>query len=728
MADRLKLIRLIVVPFLIISFAIYVCLNLITPLNKAFEISLFLGIVSTLFFIFYSEKSNPKKTFFLLFNWKSLCLIIPSMFIVFVFGFVLSPLVKSVTVDGHKLFGLTALGDYYKHLYILAAIKTGGLPAHFSFFPTATLSYYYGYYLIPAAISSVFSLDLAKVFYFYILTTTFVVIFIVVQICMALFQTWYQRLLAFTLFLFGTGLDILPTLIQAKRGILTANHIEFWSQILNPTNYLVNNLYTALLWVPQHALPALVVLVTGISLLKEKKMPVLWLTLAIWFCVISSTFVSVSLAIWLCLAFIFIRRTRYSITIAGVVSLCFLAPYLVSLSGRGSLLSFGFYMTPFQYLSFAPYWLNCLLTFFTEFGLMIVAIPIFASIRHKTKRGENVLISVAIILPILMGLFIKSSGFNDYSMRSILPSQMALPFLVAAILNKLGSFLWKKVIFLLLLLSFIPSMTGFFYEIHFRLIDRGTIDWPTTELLTSLRKKPVQNLAAIDNEDWVFLIPSYGYQPIFSPRLFDSGGYISQSGIHLQASYADDVNNLFIFPTHGSSQREVYKSQQNKFQQISQFFNYHQSLNFIVSKKNGTKNGLNPWSKIFEISAVEGSPITSNYTIFNSHNIYTTLKSKNISVNSKLSQKIIIDKSNHFLLNQGLWSIVACSAEKQPQTKLEFENNHLLFDTNSSNGQNICTGVLYYQSTPRTINISPASKFQSLYIAPVTVNTISFLN
>ncbi len=726
MADNLKLIRLVLFPFLIFTFVIYACLYLITPIRLAYEISMLLGLFSTSIVI-YCERLSYKKIFAILFDWKSICLVVPAIFIIFVFGFVLSPLIKQVAVDGHTVFGLTALGDYYKHLYVLSAIKTGGLPAHHPFFPSANLSYYYGYYLIPAAISNAFNLNLARVFFFYILTTTFIVLYVVIQIAMGLFTTWYQRLLSFVLFVFGTGLDIVPTLIQAKTGALTANHIEFWSQVLNLSNFLVNNLYTALLWVPQHTLPGIVALVTGLIIIKDKKVSFFWLTFAVWFCFISSTFVSIALVIWLGLAFIFFKKNRLSLLISGIFVVCLLYPYLIELSGRGSLLSFGFYMTPFLYLPFAPKWINICLTFFTEYGLIIAAIPIFIAVQPKSNHKKAIYIALAILLPIIIGLFVKSAGFNDYSMRSILPSQMALPFLMAYSLSNFTVSIWKRSVFVLLLLSLIPSMAGFFYEVHFRLIDRGVIDWQSSEMLTNLRRKPVTNLAAISNEDWVFLIPSYGFQPLFSPRLFDSSGYISGMGLVEQELYAKSVNNLFIYQKYGTSPTEIFHLQQEKLQKIDEFFASHQQLNFIVSKGHGTKNGFDVWYKIFEQSNTKGEHITSRYTIYKGKNLYDALKLKNISASINF-KKIFLDRNNQLSLNQGVWLIIGCNYDQKKPLRLEFEDEYLLFSVDPGVNSSRCAGDLYYQPKNSTLNISNTSKFDTLYVSPVTISDVSSLN
>ncbi len=724
MENSFKVIRLTLYPFMAISFVIYVCLYLISPLYVAYKVALLIGLLFT-FLLIYLEKPNFKKSINFIFNWKSLCLLIPVFFIILVFGFVLSPLIKHASVDGHEVLGLTALGDYYKHLYVLSAIKDNGLPPHHPFFPSANLSYYYGYYLIPAAVSSVFGLDLSKVFFAYLLFTTFIVLFLAVQLGSIIFRTWYQRLLSLILFIFGTGLDIVPTLIQAKSGNLTANHIEFWSQVLNLSNYLVNNLYTALLWVPQHTLPSLIILVTGLSIILEEKTRLAWLILTIWFCVISSTFVSVTLIIWLGLAFIFIKKSRPTLFVAGLISVCLLFPYLKELTGRTSILSFGFYMTPFKYLPFLPQWANYGLTFFTEYGLILLALPIFIFIYGKKYSFKTTLISLGILLPILIGLFVKSSGFNDFSMRSVLPSQMALPFLMAFTLGDIKKYTWKIYVFLLLLLSFIPSMTGFFYEIHFKLIDRGVIDWPTSELLINLRKTPISNLATISNEDWVFLIPSYGYQPVYSPRLFDSFGYLSESGTKLHFEYANIVNNLFIYPTLGQNLLGVSNSQQEKFLQLEKFFIDQEKLKFIISRSKGAKSGLNPWFQIFELLKIENKNFASNFRLINGFDISKALKSELIFVETNKTSKIFIN-NNTFDLSRGLWLIAGCNSYEQSHLRLEINNAYILFDINPTVDKNNCAGELYYQSKSEIIEISETSKFKELYKVPVSVTTHSF--
>ncbi len=723
MGERLKVIRLILSPFLIFSLVICICLYAFSPVRLAYQISLVAGTFFTLVFVL-REKPNLIKSARLLFEWRNLLLLAPAIFIVITFAIVLSPLVKTAVVDGHQVLGLTSLGDYYKHLYVLTSIKTGGLPPVHPFFPSSSLSYYYGYYLFPSAISSVFSVDLARTFFFYLLITTFVIISVVVQMALLLFRTWYQRLLAVFLFLIGTGLDIIPTLKMAKSGLMTANHIEFWSQVLSLNNYLVNNLYTVLLWVPQHSLPSLVVLVTGLFFIKEKKVSVLWLSLAIWFCLVSSTFVSITLFIWLGLAFLFQPKNRLKIIISVLVALGLLVPYLTELSGRGSILSFGFYMTPFQYLSGLPYWLNCLFTFIIEYGLIIIAIPIFFILRSKQNVKEAWLVSLAVSLPIIIGLFVRSSGFNDFSMRSILPAQMALPFLMSFCLKLPSKTIWKKTVFLFLVLSFVPAMIGFFYEIHFRLLDRSAIDTATSDLLIELRKNSVANLAVIDNEDWIFLIPSYGYQAVYSPRLFDSTGYISSSGLKSQSEYEKQVNSIFIYPTVGKNIDEVMTLRQNNLNKINDFFTTYKHLNFAIPVYHGEKLSHNPWFSLFKTLGVPGEALSDKYSLFSGVDIAKSLSNKSVVLEPRKSEKLFLGITSQFYLNKGLWLVVACGEPGVDGLKLEFKNQSTLIDQKVTSDESLCAGQLYYQPKGGELEVSESSKYKSLYLSPVSISPL----
>ncbi len=721
MENNSKTIRLILFPFLIYSLAIYTCLYLVKPLSLAYQISLAIG---SIFFaiICYLEKVNILKSLKLLFSWKRLYLYVPILFIVIVFGFVLSPLVKSTIVDGQALLGLSSLGDFYKHLYVLSTVKSGGLPPQHPFFPESSLSYYYGYYLIPAAISSVLKMDLAQVFFLYLLFTVTVILLTVVLLITSLFKTWYQQLLTLTLFLFGTGLDIIPTLIQAKSGVLTANHIEFWAQTLSLSNYLVNNLYTALLWVPQHSLPAIIVLATAIFYLKDKKVPYSWIVLSIWFCFITSTFVSVALVIWFGLLFLFLPKLRLQIFFASLLSFVLLFPYLSGLLDRASVLTFGFHMTPFKYLQQTPYWIDALLTVITEYGFILISIPLFIFIRQKKQKNLIYLISLAITLPILLGLFIKSSGFNDYSMRSVLPSQMAMPFLMSYVLVDINSVVWKKVVFFLVLLSFIPSMTGFFYEVHFKLLDRGVINAQNSKLLIGLRNTPVTNLATISNEDWVFLIPSYGYNPIYSPRLFDSIGYLSKQGEVNQKLYADQVNSLFLNQTHADTPEAVILKRQKDFSYLTNFFQSHQNKNFIISKHKGDKGGINPWYQIISANITAPKEISPGFFIYSGSDLVNSFSASKTDIKQNQIQRLTPNRNQQIFLNQGLWAIVLCNQNATNGLRLEFQESFVAFDTTKDPSPSKCTGDIYYQSVAGNLKLSPSSKFEYLYISPIKVS------
>ncbi len=720
---NLKLIRLMLYPFLIFSLAIYVCLYLLTPLKFAYQASIVSGFICTLI-VYILEKPNWANIFGKFFSWKTVLLCIPIVFLILVYGFVLSPLVKIRISDGHEFLGLTALGDYYKHLYILSAVKTEGLPPHHPFFPAANLSYYYGYYLIPSAVSSVFNLDLSRVFLIYLLFTTFIILFVVVQVSVSLFKTWYQRLLTLFLFILGTGLDIVPTLIQAKKGILTANHIEFWSQVLSLNNYIVNNLYTVLFWVPQHSFTSLFVLVTGMMLIKDKKIPILWLVLTVWFCIISSTFVSVALLIWLILAILFLPHFRLGLFVSGVLSILLLLPYIIELGSRGSILSFGFYMTPFVYLSFLPKWINYFLTFFTEYGIILVSIPIFFIIQSKINKKIAWLVTLGVLLPIILGLFVKSSGFNDYSMRSVLPSQMALPFVTAYIIGSVESGWWKKTLFVLLVLNLIPAMIGLFYEIHFRLIDKGEIDSQTSELLVALRKNPVQNLAVLSNEDWVFLIPSYGYQSVTSPRLFDSESYLSNSEIKYQKEYADLVNNIFINEDLGGNFIDVLNGREQRLQKMGLFFNSNRAFNFVVSRFRGVKTDINPLERMLNYSGAGVSSLTDTYLLYSGSSLDDAFRHLKIELRPELLKKEFIDSNNKIYLQSGFQFVIGCSKDKASNLILELNDSVSLFNKKLESGKHLCAGAIYYQPKDGKVYVSQKSEVGEIYVAPIILRKI----
>ncbi len=218
---------------------------------------------------------------------------------------VISPFAFIKTTGDFKHIQITDVGDYYKHTFVVSMLKLDGIPPGHPYFPEAKLSYYFGYYLIPASLSRLFNFAPNQVFYFYSLITDLLGLLIILRIFQKYLKTYIGKVVAIPLLITGVGVNVFSN---------------------NGAFQLINN-YKALLFVPQHFFAACLTigllhyLIFDSDLIGVEK-PKIWVTgILIAFILLSSIFVSWTLIVWLALAFYCYKQIRIFLILSGILSL-----------------------------------------------------------------------------------------------------------------------------------------------------------------------------------------------------------------------------------------------------------------------------------------------------------------------------------------------------------------------------------------------------------------------
>ncbi len=325
---------LLSLPVTLTSLLLYLFLTLFGNSTWVWWSALVISL-SLLYFIFRNYfKNNPD--FKKILSFKNLSLTFLILLFVFAKAFVISPFALIKTTGSFQHIQITDVGDYYKHTFVVTMLGQDGIPPHHPYFPMAKLSYYYGYYLIPATFSRLFNLPPNQVFYAFSIITDLLGLLIILRIFNRVLKTYFGKVLAVLLLITGMGVNVLPEILDKypKFG-LKINPDIFSTEI---GFQLINN-YKALLFVPQHFFAACLAVGLTFYLLFEKP-KILSVSISAAFIFLSSIFVSWTLIIWLLLVFIFKKEKRIFLILAGVISLGLLTPYIISFSDRENIFKF----------------------------------------------------------------------------------------------------------------------------------------------------------------------------------------------------------------------------------------------------------------------------------------------------------------------------------------------------------------------------------------------------
>ncbi len=612
---------------------------------------------------------------------------------------VLSPMVLTQNVNGFNFLEFTGINDFYKHVYALTAILQSGLPAVHPYFSPASFSYYYGYYLIPAATAHILNLGYNLVMFVYpLLTTTVTFIFLLSLIKKAISRGWI-RVLVIAILIFGTGLDIFPTLKINDQKI---RHIESWSQHLD-LGFIVNNTFMSYLWVPQHVIAAIALIYLVTLVKSSRSSPQIFLTISfgLVYIALTSFFVMITGAIWFIAIFLSQISTRRKILISGLISTVTLLPYITQLSNRVNL--FSTYTPGFLTLIENNNLLNRLLNILIEYG-PICFITLIGSILVFKSTNHRILGFALFILPLLITWIIRTPPPNDFGMRSILPIQLLVPIATGIILENTKKIFLRGLILTFVILNLLISGYGFVFEHVNSWKDRRILTLNDSQLLTWTRSLPHgTRLATYQKEDWAFYIPPLGFKTNLSPHLYDSGVYIAGSAGKIHAKYETDGKNIFSGRVFGSNIDEVINTKQADWNLLHEYLNYYPFDYFIVTQKEWVRKGVNPWFTIFNLMGNKPELIGNGFATYSQSDLLKTVASYKITIDKSSPIELSI-QNNHLQIAPGFWYLIGCNSPQNSKILVDLEQYYSLLDYTPTGPGCIGNTLLVTDSEPIKIS------------------------
>ncbi len=634
-------------------------------------------------------------------------------------AWVLSPLITYPVINQTKFVMFTSALDYYKHLYTITAITQHGLPPLHPYFPPGHLSYYYGYYLIPAALSLLLPVTQTTILFFYVIFTTLLSFSLLFWLYRQHLSSWKLLFFGFLLLIFSGGWDIIPTKLGPP-GFM--HYIELWAHD-SQMGLAVNNLYTAFLWVPQHILAAVITLVIINLLITSKKPHLLILSALYTIVILSSIFVSLTLLFWSAIIFLARPQTRKPLLLACLVTTPLIIPFLFHLGPRTNVLSF-YHLRGFEFINPSTFLfksINLILSLLSEYGPLIFILPFILFFRRRRFSLKFLLFALAVYFPIVITWFVRSPRANDFAMRFVHPSQLILPLVIVLVWQKLKSKSWKIIFISLIIINLAGSLPGLLYEYSYRWKDRLIFDPYTSELLLKIRQLPPETrLASFGRDDWIFNIPPLGFKPILNDSLFDAGVYLVGSP---NKTYESDGLNIFTLPHSAPDLEKLVAQRNSRFKQLPQVLSQYPYDYLILNDKIWVKQGQNPWTSIFKTMNVDHRQLTSQFSLWEANSLTNQTQKYQISIDNSDYQKITLQE-HHFDLSTGLWFLASCGPDNT-RLRLEFADYYTLYDYNVR-AVTGCVGQLFYlPPTAHTpLETSQESLVDTIYAYPVVIKTL----
>jgi hypothetical protein len=619
------------------------------------------------------------------------------------------PLIKPVFADGYKFFRFPGINDALKHLFVVNSIKESGLPPVHPYFAKGSLSYYYGFYILPAIVSLLTKLDSNLAFLIHLLVSIFLYLILLFKLINFWIKNYWGKIFAFLFATVGFGWDIIPTLILPRGPI----HIETWMCALKH-NLQITSFLTAALWVPQHLLATLISLLVVTVLLKlkpDKKVLLLAVFLTTFVC-LSSVFVAISLAVFILavsLRKIWVEKenlnqvlSRYSFLGLGVALV--LAPFLFTLlSQRGNLLRFqlvyphlGFPWLP----NFPP--LNLILNLFFEFG---GAIFLFFLIGLKLvkKEGQFAFLLIPALAMLLAVHIIVSPTTNDFGMRGILMAQVLISIFAGWAAGEVVSFCRREkrkvgliVVFFFLGTSFLISFAGQVFEIYGRWKERKVLPWEESQLLEWVMKNTRwgQRLATLESreaEAEVEMIPVIAGRMTYSLGVYGASVYLVPKDGQTRKKYGvAEIKDFF--------ERDVDFDLRLFLKKVGDWLAYTRPDYVILRNQIWVEEDKDPLVKTLKDLFPESFQEIANYTIFDYQKMD---KQRFYQARQELvllfSQKLDWPEAE-FNLKGGLYLIKICA--KNPTDELmplivDIRRHYSLFKTSLSPKERKCFSRLF---------------------------------
>ncbi len=691
--------------FPVISFSVILYLFLILFGNN-FLIWI-LAFVFTVPFNIFLLKENFKDLRKIKFQTSLLIFLLIIAFYIFAKAVVLLPLVLTIKQDNFEHVQITDVGDYYKHIFVTFAISGDGIPSQNPYYPAVKLSYYYGYYLVPAFFVKIFQIQPNFATYFFGLFITGLSLLIILTIIYRELTSFSYRLLAFLLIIFGSGIDVFAYLL-IKINIFKQQLIQVITQG-NETGIQLINFYKSVLFVPQHFFAAVITVAAIYYLVKIKNNPV-FLGFCFAFVFSSSTVVFPTLAIWIILVFLFFKDLRILIFKSCALGFVLVVPYILTLHDRTKTI-YLYNFTPYDFSGI--FLVDTLISFVICYGpILLLILPLFlmSGIRF------NAFYFLIIFVPVFLTWFIRSPLFNDFSLRTMIPVAIALPLFFIKILDSTKIKYVKILIVFISLITIAVGIGGFSFEYLSHFKNRQILNPRDSEVLLKIRKLPNEKLAAIDRERWVEFIPSIGFKKVLTPHLFDSYNYIAGNDGYKHSEYENLALKIFIDENSAPDLLTLINTQNENLNTLGKFFNLQDFDKLILNNQVWLKNDKNPWIEMFKTMNVSNKRLTGDFTLFDGKDLKQKLSENKIYVNEK--PEIVEIRDRKVPMKKGIWFIASC--KESGELKLGFEDYYDLFNTNS----NRCTGRIFYLDQDEDVVVTESSTISEIYIFPVIIEKI----
>lgn len=696
-------------PITLTSIILYLFLTFLGNNNWVWGSGLILSILISTFLL-----KNYFKTFLFkkYLDVKFLSLIFLILFFVFIKAFVLSPFAQIKQTNNFKHLQVTDVGDYYKHTFVVTMLKLDGIPPYHPYFPVGKLSYYFGYYLIPAAISRIFNFPPNQVFYAFCLITDFLGLLIIFRIFNRQLSSYFGKLLSLLLLFSAVGVNVLPELFKIPLNVFSTD-LGF---------QLINN-YVSFLFVPQHFFAANLTLGLIYYLIFEKP-KIIFISITAGFIFLSSLFVSWTLALWLLLIFIFYPKIRKLLIISGFFSLLILIPYMLQLSDRENIFRVN-QLQPYLFMDgsgFLARLINILLTAFLQYGLIVFTVFVLVIFKGKTYFKNNLVLCLGLTLPFVITWFIRSPYFNDFSLRGLMPIQLILPVFFIKFYEQIKNQLLKMSLFLISILVILLGFAGFYREYLGHWKTRFILHPNISQFLFEVRKIPDSTrLAAVDRDRWVEFIPSLGFKKVLSPYFFDSYVYFVGNLSADHGQYERMALDLFIEANVAPDLKTLIKDKNTQLNKLYEFFNKYPSDQLILNNQLWVKKDVNPWLAIFKAMQVKTKPLTGSFTLVDYKDLLNKTSQHQIFVEIKVLE--IPVKNRAITLKGGFWYLASCSNIKRT-LKLELEDYYQLFEQEVDGNNKGCVGKMFYLQNDENVALTNTSTVDRVYSFPIVINKI----
>lgn len=713
---------LLIIPFTLTSIILFFSLYFFKSNPAVITLTFLISISISFLLIRKNLKEEIKELKLNLLSKQNIPQIFLILVLIFLLARVLYPMTAVSKIDNFTLLQFNGLGDYYKHLYTMVPMIHDGIPPHHPYFPPETMSYYFGFYTIPVAFSIIFSLPPTTTLFVYVLAVYTLAFILLINLFNQYLKSWVSRFFSFLLLITGVGADVIPiSAVMTK----DPHNIIFNQTFLGGVGTQIINIYTTLLQSPQHFMAAVLTIVLLHHLLREK--PKILLIVAVTtYVMLSSVFISISLILWLFLAFIFHKHLRIALLKSAVFCAIILIPYFLVLSNRQNILFFYFFKPYIFITGLNPvflYIVNSLVTLFLQYGPILFLTPLIFLLRLFTKstyqKFDYLILFIGLFLPFVLTWIIKSPDFNDFAMRTTIPTQMILPLIFIRFIETSSKTI-RNFLILILLVTTIIGTFSFYIEYQKAWKGRKIIDPKTSQLILGIRKLPSSTkLAAIEKEDWVYYIPPLGFKQVLNPHLREASVSTTRKVGLDHSQYEIMAFNIFLNATTGENPPEVVSKRNIYFSQMNDYFQKYPFDLLLMDNQVWVKRGLNPYTQIFHQLNIDSIPITPNFTAFKSISLIEKLSSHKILVSDN-SQTILV-KDQKLPLDKGFWFLVSCQKPNQKEVHLELEDYYLIFNQKPIGKSDQCVGNVFYLPEKENLQLSNNSTVNEVIAYPVEI-------